>query len=253
MAMMEMLEKYRHDTDIEKTIFYKNMMAYLTKYPAISKKYKTDQDLFRLDIIVHALKNKEKKDDIFKQYYIENNDILNRLNYQEKKHLLIQEIKQHTDCLYCFDFEGEKIYLPIFDMKINHFYMFDRPLLELKQYQKYIDNFSTSMIDPISYYGYELYQSCFSSLQYIIEDERFICYYLKDFGCVYVFNKETMTIASRLFLIDKYSSLDSLTYEQVCIVVDYYLHYQFKECIDYLYASQSISQKVYRKILKKYQ
>lgn len=252
MAMMEMLEKYRHYTNLEKTTIYQRVMNHLAKYPEISKKIHEDKDFFRLDIIEHALKNKERVDDIFKQYYIENDDILSRLNYQEKKHLLTQEIKQYIDELYCFEYQGKKIYLPIFDLKINDFYMFDRPLLELKQYQVYIHHFYASMVDPIDYYGYQLYESDFSSLQYIVEDERFACYYMREFGYVYIFNKETMEIASRLFLIDKYSSLDSLSLEQVYIVVDNYLHYQFKECLEYLYTSQAISQKVYRKILKKY-
>lgn len=178
MKTLEGILKKQYDKKIEKTIYFKDrieaMQKTLQQYD-IACVPKDEWAFYQLEIIYESILNKQKFEDTFLSTYVAMHDFWESLDYRERKHQMSVDIDAMRKDLKSFLFEGEIVYMPMFDLRMNRLYTYETVLLELKQYHRFMKHFD----DVIQYHLYGLlpYVHHFTSCEVLYgEEERFVLY-----------------------------------------------------------------------------
>lgn len=144
---MTLLQKY-HSQTMPK--------ALLKELDEINKKfgYKYPQDLIhylKLLMIRNSIAQKESFEFSFESFRNQHLDMWDNLSFKERNKLFQLDFQDKRDQLHTFEYEGERIYIPIFDILFNNLYDRETVILELPQYFKLAHEFKNDIIDPVKF------------------------------------------------------------------------------------------------------
>ena len=245
--MLKYLKKYGYCLAVSKSQLYKNLSQRqdIIKEEGFDYHLKTEEDLFKYEIIVNGIINKNQIDKIYYGLCFEEQDALQYLNYEEKQIFFQGAIGDEAKQMIHF----QNIYIPYLEEFINERYLHSYMMLTLKQHQLYIKDYPRSIDQPFVLYGYQPMMSDFSSLVPIGKDESHYYFYHDEFKRVFLFNKNDYKIDDEIYLTDKYSQSD-IDVNKVYELIELYCQNK-KDFLDKLYQEKYICEKVYKKILKK--
>jgi len=256
MGFIENLNKYGKKIDIEKTQLYKNIEKFKSVLEGMGLSFciKNDYDLFEYEIIYNGLLNQNYIENTYQAFLNQNYDLLDYLIYEEKQRLFNNEIVTFlNDAPHFYDKESQtNIYIPYFEPFINKRFTTDYQMFMLKQHGDYIKNYHVEKDMPFCMYGKIVFQSSFSSLENVYEDERHLCLYYDHLKILYIYKKYDLQLINKLIIVDESCDKD-ITLEDIKIIAYDIENYLYKDCLEYMYEKQLICQKTYKKVLKSYQ
>lgn len=202
-----------------------------------------DFDIIRANIIIRALENKKKLDQIILYAFQRG-----ALSTDEANEF----IKERTIELPYFKEEEIKIFIPIFIRSINKFYSEEYGKLLSKPYSSLINDFSSSCIDPFDIYGFNIFDSLFSKMIAITKNDKLAAYYHYEFNTIYFINNQGR-IESKVALFDKYiKHVDSgHIIERIRPVIDSYFSDDKEGFYQALVENKLVSKKLIGKIMYK--
>lgn len=255
MGFIESLNKYSKKIPLNKTGLYHKIESERKEIESqgFHFKIKDEFDMFDLEIFVNGFDNKNKIDDAYKIFMSQNYDVLEYLNYEEKRKMFNHDVEKLLNELPSFFDEKSQtqIYIPFLEPFVNQWYSHDYAILMLKQHNDYVKGYKIHTHSAPELYGNGIYKTAFSCLKIVYEDERHICFYYDELFTVYIFKKDTLEFLNQVCFVDnKFKGI--VNEEDVKIIINYIESYQYKECLDYLLEHQFIREKIYKKILKKY-
>ena len=255
MGFIEVLNKYAYKVSFNQSQLYKNIMQdkELFERYHVSLKMKDEFGLIDYEILYRALLNMKSIEDAYDVFIFDNYDILSYLKYDEKVRMFNADLSHILAKLPKFyDRNSEMdIYLPMYETSLNKTIIENYELMQLKHHKEYLNNLRFDIKTVLDLYGEKIYISEFSPLQNVYEDERHICLYFDTLKKLYIIKKDTKTILNEIVLCD-HSMDKSIEFEDVRCICDMIENYKYNECLDYLLDKKLISEKTYKKVMKKY-
>ena len=145
----------------------------------------------------------------------------------------------------------KRIYIPYLEPFINRYYANDYQLVTLKQHQVYLNSYAKTIDKVIELYGIQPYNSQFSSLQLVGQDDESYYFYHDDFKTVYQFNGQNYRIANEINLIDRYTK----EYPNLNLIKEAMVKLansqDDEEILEFLYENKFVGDKTYKKLIKK--
>lgn len=134
-------------------------------------------DYFNVELLVRSLRSKRAFEKIFFQVYTDMQDYWEHMNFAQRKQQVELVLKDKRDLLPVFDWEGQLIYLPCFDTRVNRIYRDELVMLDHRPYRRCIRDFKI-MLD-YQLYGYHRYIHGFTSLKeaYHRDDYDYVLYH----------------------------------------------------------------------------
>lgn len=254
MKILKILEKNRYEIKLNKTGLYQFVEAGSKEIidQGFSYKVKNPQDLFAYEVILNGIRNKDVIDECYNQFAAMNYDIFEYVTYKERQNMFNLDLKKTIASLPSFqDLNShEMIYIPFLEPFINKYYAFDYQLITLKQHQIYIEEYPRTIKNMFDLYGLQIYNSHFSSLQLIGQDDEYYYFYHSDFKTVFQFDHNGIVI-DEIPLIDKYTKEYpdlELIKEGLALLANCD---DEKQIVEYLFTNGFIGDKTYKKMKKK--
>ena len=255
MGFIETLNKYCRKTALNKTNLYKRIEEEKKNLESNSfkVKIKDEFDMFDIELILNGFVTKNKIDQAYQMFLNENYDILNYLNYEEKRRMFNKDLEKVLNEVPSFyDEKSEtQIYIPFLEPFVNRRYTQDYAVLMLKQHHDYVEGYEAHIHSATELYGNGIYRTDFSSLKVVYEDDRHICFYFEELYSVYIFKKDTLQFLNKVCFVDDKCKKE-VKIEEVEKIIFMIESYQYMDCLDYLKENEFISEKIYKKIYKKY-
>ena len=177
----------RYDRNFSKSTRVKHKREEMEK---LFKAYKIDYnendelDFFNNEILYQGIVNKQKLETAHFEGRILMHDFYETLDYNEKRRLMNYEIeKAKTGSPFAIS-EGQTIYIPFFNRKMNQIYDNEMVLFDIKKYSYYKNNFKQIMIRFLEY-GNIFYNEAFCSVVLIYEDKNTIALFDRTMNCLY--------------------------------------------------------------------
>lgn len=143
--------------------------------------------------------------------------------------------------------EAHRYYFPFFDSTLNYLIRFEPLRLFTYPYNEYIRHYQKSIIDGFELYNYELYNSYFTKLILLCEDETAAAFYHIDERVIYVINRQGR-LDHKICLFDRYmlhgSHSDILT--RAKRAMQFYFANDRERFVRSLYQEKLISYYAYR-------
>lgn len=255
MGFIETLNKYCKKIPLNKTKLYQRIESEKKDLEnnSFKVKIKDEFDMFDLELILNGFQTKNKIDDAYQIFVSQNYDLLNYLNYEEKRRMFNLDIKELLEEVPSFYDEKSQtqIYIPFLEPFVNQRYTNDYQILMLKQHHDYVEGYQSHIHLATELYGQGIYRTDFSSLEVVYEDERHICFYFEELYTIYIFKKETLEFLNKVCFIDNKCKVEVVK-EDVLHIINMIESYQYQQCLDYLKEKEYICEKTYKKISKKY-
>jgi len=198
MKNIEAILNKKYHKKIEKLSIYRDKLKQMQmtfKEYGIACVVKDEWSFYRLETIYEGILNKKVFEDTYLTTYVDMHDFWADLDYQERKHQMNVDIDKMRKELKSFPYEGEDIYMPMFNVRMNHLYTKEIVLLELKQYKRFVHSFQDVIIE--NEYGVLPYMYGFSSCLYICGDNHYFTlynpdvnrlYFIENFHCTHTLN-----------------------------------------------------------------
>ena len=251
----DILNKYRYEIKLNKTGLY-NFVTGGNKELAgegFNYKLKTPEDLFAYEVILNGIRTKIAIDECYNKFMAANYDIFDYGNYEEKRKMFNHDEEKIINNFPSFQDHqsGEIIYIPYLEPFINRYYANDYQLVTLKQHQVYLNSYAKTIDKVIELYGIQPYNSQFSSLQLVGQDDESYYFYHDDFKTVYQFNGQNYRIANEINLIDRYTK----EYPNLNLIKEAMVKLansqDDEEILEFLYENKFVGDKTYKKLIKK--
>lgn len=207
------------------------------KIPFVNKK---EFDFYKNEIIYYGILNKQAIEKAYKKARIDMEDYYDTLNYEQKYKLMDYEIKKCLEDLNCFKYEEDDIYIPFFDVDLNRTYKNEMTLFDIKKYADLMLFYKEKM--QMNRYGYAVYNSAFSSLQYILESNTLCAVYCEKRGRLYFLNA---------FEMEDYISIKNASKSVLETIAVCYFKKDVDGVLHCLYEHKALDEKTYNKIMKK--
>ncbi|MEG0591963.1 MAG: hypothetical protein RR512_01545 [Coprobacillus sp.] len=255
MGFIESLNKQAKKISFQKTETYLHLEEVKKSLEELGLdfKIKNEFDMFEYEVIYNGLLTCNRFNNMYELFINAHYDLLAHLNYEEKRLMFnndILPILNEAPHFYSEENDTE-IYIPYYEPFVNKRFLEDYQIFSLKQHKDYLKNYKINSKTPVKLYGSMVYRTDFSSLTNVYEDERHLCLYFDELKTIYIFNKENNELLNKIIIEDK-DSQSELTIDDIKQVAYFIEQYQYKECLDLLKEKNSISDKTYKKILKKY-
>jgi len=255
MGFIETLNKFGYKIPVTKTKIYKQIDEAKASLEAmgLNVKIKNEFDLFDYEVIYKGMVTQNQIENAYEIFLAQNYDLFHYLNYDEKRKMFnndIVEILENAPYFYCENSESE-IYIPYLEPFVNQRYINDYQLMTLKQHRDYVKNYKITTQSPQMLYHRNMYLTDFSSLQNVYEDERHICYYYESLKTIYIFKKENNELLNQVIICDHENeeAIDLDIVKTIAYDIETYL---YKDCLELMKEKNLISEKTYKKVLKKY-
>lgn len=178
MAKLEQILQKKYKDKLLKISIYKKKLVKMQEFLKTFKitcNPKDDVSFFQCELLYESIYNKKRLEDCFMVSYVEMQDFWNDLDYKERTHLVHVDIERKCSDLKYFNWLDKRIYMPVFDMHLNHVYTDEIISLELKQYRLLTREFRE--IIQYNTYGSLPYRENFSSAQWIADGDQGYCLY----------------------------------------------------------------------------
>lgn len=179
-------------------------------------------DVLKTNILIKGMKNKE---------YIENN--LFKEDYNLPK----------------MNIDSMDIYIPFYNEDLNLIYSIYQDKLNKFPYSEMIDDYSKSIVNPFTYYGYELYNSSFTNLKLISKHSKEAYFYCEELETILSITSQG-GLEKEIPLFDyqhEKKSFDEIK-DNLQKLMSYYHDFDRENFIDELFNSKFISHKLYDEI-----
>lgn len=147
----------------------------------------SDADVFCNEVLYASLLAKQRFEDVFFKVYTEMYDYWYDLTYQQRKQFMNIELVQLKEELPYFIEEQQRIYFPCFPIFFNHLYTDELVLLDLKQYKKFIREFSYEV--NFSLYDARIYDYGFCSAFLVARNQESFVLYHDKMNRFYLYNQ----------------------------------------------------------------
>lgn len=247
MGIYELLNKYQKKRKAfqksEEYRFFLDNREDLNKISKFSFLYDSDLDDFnvmRANCILYGFQN---KDLIEREVTNLNKYLLSHTKADNKvfRHALEERLVE----LPYFMTNNEKIYIPFFTKAINLIYVEEPEKLLHPPYRELIKNYVNAIVDPFDTYGAQLYNSYFTRLVKVYDNNKEIAYFHYDTNTIYIVNCQGR-LDEKIVLFDRYIKHinDHHMLERIHPVVEAYFNYNREEFVQNLFQSQFISAKM---------
>ncbi len=147
--------------------------------------------MLKNNILIKAVQTKETIHQLTKEFV--------NLNEDEQR----AKIKEYLSTRPFLKTEKEVIYLPQYSKALNFLYINSPLALKKYPYTRLEEEPTFSCIDFFDEYGYKIFNSSFTNLQFIMEDKTSAAFYSDDLEMIFVINDQgTLDVA--IYLFDKY-------------------------------------------------
>lgn len=253
--LLRLLNKYRYEIKCNKTNLYKFINDYSSKLKerGYLLEVKKPTDLFKSEVIVNSYLNEEKIKDAYYRFNNTNYDIIQYINYDEKRMMLQRDMVITLDEIDSFvdSKTNTKIYIAYYEPFINERIRDNYLMLTLKQHSLYLKQSNKNINYFNELYGLQPYNSSLSSLKVIGQDDEYQYYYHSEFKTIYLYNKKDGSYHNELCFIDASNKIEP-SIEDIKEVLEVFLsNNDDNNFIELLLNKQFISNKTYNKILKK--
>lgn len=255
MGFIETLNKFGYKIPIQKTSIYKQIDEAKSAIEAmgLKVKIKNEFDLFQYEVIYRGLLTQNQIENAYEIFLAQHYDLFDYLNYDEKRKMFnndIAEILKQAPRFYDEESQSD-IYIPYLESFVNQRYINDYQLMMLKQHRDYVKNYKVSLSSPQELYHQDMYRTDFSSLQNVYEDERHLCYYYEQLKTIYIFKKDNNELLNQVIIEDHENEnpIDIDVVKTIAYDIETYL---YQECLELMKEKKLISEKTYKKVLKKY-
>lgn len=249
MNLFETLIKEQRPTDYshskEAQYFAKNGLKLASyepyrKFASAAKPF----DVIRANILLRALANKEI---IEKEFFSHT-----RMAKKDKGLPLNEFMENVLSALPYFKCETIKNYVPIFPESIASLYSNDYQKLISPPYKRLLRDFEAILIDPFDVYGPKLFDSYFTSLAKIYQNDKGMAFYDFDANRIYFLNHEGR-LDDEIALFDKglENPTKSHLTSRILPVVEAYFAYDRDKMIKALVDGNLISSSLMRNYLLK--
>lgn len=211
---------------------------YFEKYDEISN----DFDVIKANIIIRALLNKNYFDLI--------------LTEEKNKNYIDQEyakevLKERLIELPYIKYNNLNIYIPFFNRQTNEIYSNEFEKMNDLPYSDISINYDEFIIDPFETYSFDLFDSTFSELVKIEEDNSSAAFFHYELNCIFIINKQG-SLDCEIHLFDKH--IDHPQFGEILERIIPLIHaYYSNNMMDFVYLllkNNFISYLVFRKICK---
>lgn len=255
MHAREILNKYQHKIDFNKSEEYKLVATYKNKISNIPLfkrfNYKDkDFELIVMATLANAIKNKEFIEERAKFYIDESK--------KDKKNVDINYVKENIkkdiqlNSLPYFIIDKKEYYVPIFPYAIDNIYSYEQDKLNNHPYSGFNKEYSKNVIDLFEQYNFSLFDSTFTHLIKIKKKDNVMAFYHHYFHALYFINEQGR-LDYKVALFDKY--LEDINIKHVVIrllhAVDAYFNNNRDLMFLELYNNHLISHDIFIKIRKK--
>ena len=255
MKLLEYLEKYKKKRkdfkNSEDYLFYaknKGLVPKGTPFSDLTGRFVDDFDIFRANIIIHGVINKNMME----------GEVKNLVKYTETHQILTHEdfvnmlMKQIEDRPYLDEKEG-RIYIPFFPKSINLLYLNEPEKLNEYPYTDLFKAYATLVIDPFDTYGSELFNTKFTNLVKVASKNNVTAYYHNDTMSIYMINDQGR-LDSKIVLFDRYLKKIDLEniQERIKPVIEAYYEHNVQNFIKNLEKNGFISSKMLFKLNHKF-
>lgn len=155
-------------------------------------------DIVRANIVIRALINKKTIERLYQEKVkpSKKENIDASLSVEEYMAMGLAELP-------FLNFNGQKIYVPVFPSSINLIYGGRFEKLLVSPYKNLMEKYEPLLIDPFDYYGDALFDSYFTKLVAIKRDGNCLAAYDFDAESLYIINEQGR-LDARFALFDKY-------------------------------------------------
>lgn len=198
-------------------------------------------DIIRANILLRGLENKE----LFEK------EIANINEHGTFEHAkFVNTLRERTIDQPYFEEDGIKIYIPFFSRALNEIYTLEPEKLLSLPYSELQSNYDNACVDPFDTYGFELYNSFYTSFVKVSQSKHVAAFFHYDTNTIYFINDQGRMDA-KLVLFDKYIKKPKYAHmmERIGPVVEAYFHNDRQEVIDALFNNELISHQM-KKILE---
>ena len=244
MELYKTLEKYRKNKRYYKTKehkFYYANSHLLEDVPSFSSYLRKEEDfsVIKANILIRSLMNKQEIEESVKYATKKSVEIYGVIDSKYVKSFVEERM---LDLPYVLD-KDEKIYIPIFSRALNKVYREEyEKLLEIP-YSQLIKDFAESIIDPFETYNFKLYESMFTRLVKIKEDDNECALYDIDYQTIYFVNKQGR-LDNKICLFDRFLRKPTKTHiiNRVTPVIEAYFNNDRDKLYEELVKNGLISQ-----------
>lgn len=219
-------------------------MQRLFKEYGIACVIKDEFSFYQIEYMYEGILNKQKFEETYLTTYVAMHDFWSDLDYQERKHQMNVDIDHMRKELKSFPYEGEEIYIPMFDQRMNRLYTQEIVLLELKQYGRFTKKFDDVIQKNL--YGILPYMYNFTSCLFICGDDGYFSIYNPELNRLYFIKEFTCT--STLSFHPQKS--EETSFDEIKVIAEAYMKGDEAAVIDVLKASNLIEESVKKKIQK---
>lgn len=241
-STLESKQKYRRPfTSSEDFRYYMENREKLGKFKKFLMLYDTEEnefDILRANILLKGLENKN----LFEE------EIANISSRGQREHAsFVNILKERTIDQPYFEVKKTKIFIPFFSVALNQIYT-DEPekILELP-YKNLRTDYDDATIDPFDTYGYEIFNSFFSSLIKISETKHVAAFFNYDINTIYFINDQGR-LDAKVVLFDKYMKRPSFNHmiERITPVCEAYFNNDRQAMVEALFYNNLISSQMHK-------
>lgn len=255
MNFIAVINKYSRDIKYNKTNLYHYCEEHKKELEDLNIRFKvkSEIELFNMEILLRALDVKDAIEGSYNLFASGHYDMFEYITYEEKRKMFNNDLKNVLETLpHFYDEESSRdIYIPIYSPDINNWYINDYQILLLKQHAEYVKNQPITLDTAFRYYGPVVFDTPFSILEKVYENESHIAYYYEELGAIYLFVKEDYSLICRIVIGDDNRHSNRASIEDAKELVVYYEHGEYTQFIQYMYDHQLISDRTYKKLIKK--
>lgn len=238
----------KYHKKLEKLPSYKQKlfdMQKLFKDYGIACVIKDEFSFYQIEYMYEGILNKQKFEETYLTTYVSMHDFWTDLDYQERKHQMNVDIDHMRKELKSFPYEGDEIYIPMFDQRMNRLYTQEIVLLELKQYGRFTKKFDDVIMKNL--YGVLPYMYNFTSCLFICGDDAYFSIYNPDLNRLY-FIKDFQCVGTLSFNPQK---SEETNFDEILILAQTYMK-EDEEALANLLCSSSLIDEGVKKKLQKY-
>ena len=221
---------------------YRYLLDRLPKFAFLYNSDHSDFDIMRANIIIQSYLNKnvfEKEITSLETYQKKNADV--------DKALFTKTIRDKTLDLPYLQDGINRVFIAFFTKALNNIYINEPIKFLFEPYSKIRSSFNESIIDPFDTYGYKLYNSSFTKLVLVKENNNHkeAAFFHFDTDTIYFINNQGR-LDAKLVLFDKYIRHPQKTHmlERISDVVDAYFAFDRGRMIESLHNNKFISGKL---------
>lgn len=229
---------------IENASSYATVLSHYHITPAERNPFKVIQG----NIIIRSMMNKEVIDDVVSKESENAMKSDNVPEYLRKKMWLALE--EHGAPYFYMD--KARIYIPVYSMPLNIIYNDQCDKLLEYPYDQLAEKPLTSCIDLFDAYGYNVYNSAFTTLVLIKEDKTSAAFYSNDFSVIYIINDQGR-LDQEIPIYDKYLKHPEMHHalNKISAAVEDYYSNDYQAFVFGLYNNELISKKTFKRLKKR--